>query len=247
MLKEEYNERIDYLFDSDLKIIQSSEVFSFSIDAVLLAKFVGLPITRGKIIDLCTGNGAVALMMSLRTKAKITGVEIQSRLADMATRSIALNGLEEQVDVYCEDIKKVVKRVGFHQFDTVTCNPPYFSERQTPNKNPNRSLAIARHEIYLTLEEAIHVSSQLVKQRGKVAFVHRPERLGEMLELMPLYRLTPKRIQFVYPKQGKDANIMLVEAIKDGRQGIKVLPPLFVYDEEGQYTKELLTLASHRS
>ncbi|GGE53904.1 hypothetical protein GCM10011391_35980 [Pullulanibacillus camelliae] len=246
MIISEKNERIDYLFDSEYKIIQSKDVFSFSIDAVLLAKFVSLPLRKGSIIDLCTGNGAVALMMALRTKAQITGVELQERLADMAKRSVTLNQLDEQVNIICSDIKALPAFDSIHQCDVVTCNPPYFSNQQTVKRNPNPSLAIARHEIHLTLEEAIQVSSQLVRQKGKVAFVHRPERLGEILALMPQYRLFPKRLLFVYPKRGKEANIMLIEATKDGRPGIKVLPPLYIYDEEGCYTKELLTLASHR-
>lgn len=246
MIIGENNERIDYLFDSDYKIIQSKDVFSFSIDAVLLAKFVSLPLTKGSIVDLCTGNGAVALMMALRTQAQIIGVELQERLADMAKRSVALNQLDDHVSIICQDIKALSSFRDLHQCDVVTCNPPYFSNQQTVRYNLNPSLTIARHEIHLTLEEAIGISSQLVKQKGKVAFVHRPERLEEILALMLRYRLFPKRLLFVYPKKGKNANIMLVEAIKDGKPGLKVLPPLYIYDEDGNYTKELLTLASHR-
>ena len=246
MIIGENNERIDYLFDSNYKIIQSKDVFSFSIDAVLLAKFVSLPFTKGSIVDLCTGNGAVALMMALRTQVQIVGVELQERLADMARRSVMLNKLEGRVNIICHDIKELSSFHDLHQCDVVTCNPPYFSNKQTIRYNLNPSLTIARHEVHLTLEEAIETSSQLVKQKGKVAFVHRPERLEEILSLMLQYRLSPKRLLFVYPKKGKNANIMLVEAVKDGNPGLQVLPPLYIYDEDGNYTKELLTLASHR-
>jgi tRNA1(Val) A37 N6-methylase TrmN6 len=236
-------ERIDSLLDTDLRIIQSKEVFSFSLDAVLLAKFVYVPILDGGMIDLCTGNGVIPLILSKRTKGPITGIELQPRLSDMAERSVKLNGLEERLSIHCGDIKDAPSIFGHGAFNVVTCNPPYFTSEQAFVKNPNPHYAIARHELYMTLEDAIRVSSQLVKQKGKVAFVHRPERLIEILSLMEKYRVAPKRLQLVYPRSSEAANMLLIEGVKDGKPGLKILPPLVVYDERGEYTKELLNLS----
>lgn len=233
------DERLDYLLAENLRIIQSPSVFSFSLDAVLLARFVYVPIQKGNIIDLCSGNGVIPLFLSARTKGSITGVEIQERLYDMAVRSIEYNKLQERLQMIHGDIKEMPKQVGYGKFDVVTCNPPYFITPSKEEINPNEHLAIARHEILCTLEDAVRASSQLVKQGGKVAFVHRPGRLLDIVTVMREYRLEPKRIQFVYPKQGKEANTLLIEAIKDGSPDLKILPPLFVYNEQGDYTAEV--------
>ncbi|PFO02910.1 SAM-dependent methyltransferase [Bacillus sp. AFS076308] len=237
ILKED--ERLDYLLAEKLRIIQSPTVFAFSLDAVLLARFVYVPIQKGNLIDLCSGNGVIPLFLSARTKGNITGVEIQDRLYDMAVRSIEYNKLEGRLKMIHGDIKEMPQQLGYGKFDVVTCNPPYFITPSKEEINPNEHLAIARHEILCTLEDAIKASSQLVRQGGKVAFVHRPGRLIDIITLMRQYRLEPKRIQFVYPKQGKEANILLVEAIKDGSPDLKILSPLIVYNEDDEYTPEI--------
>lgn len=239
MVKLKEDERLDYLLAENLRIIQSPSVFAFSLDAVLLARFVYVPIQKGKLLDLCSGNGVIPLFLSAKTKGDITGVEIQPRLYDMAVRSIEYNGLQHRLHMILGDIKEMPKQLGYGKFDVVTCNPPYFATPPKSEMNPNEHLAIARHEIYCTLEDAIKVASDLVRQGGKVAFVHRPGRLIDIITLMRRYRLEPKRIQFVYPKAGKDANTLLVEAIKDGRPDLKIEKPLIVYDDKNEYTKEL--------
>lgn len=233
------DERLDYLLAEDLRIIQSPSVFSFSLDAVLLAKFTYVPVKQGAIVDLCTGNGVIPLFLSARTKAKITGVELQPRLADMATRSVTYNELTEQITILEGDVKIVPKQLGFEKYDVVTCNPPYFPAHEASNKNLKEHLAIARHELHLTLDEAVQSASQLLKQGGKAAFVHRPGRLLDIVTAMRANRLEPKRIRFVYPKEGKEANTLLIEGIKDGKPDLKILPPLYVYDDEGNYTEEV--------
>ncbi|ASS89705.1 MAG: tRNA1(Val) (adenine(37)-N6)-methyltransferase [Bacillaceae bacterium] len=233
------DERLDYLLAEDLRIIQSPSVFAFSLDAVLLAKFVYVPIQKGNLIDLCTGNGVIPLLLSTRTKGTITGVEIQKRLFDMAVRSVQYNHLEHQIKIIHGDILDMPKQLGYGKFDVVTCNPPYFKTPGQEELNKNEYFAIARHEILCTLEDAIRVSSQLVRPGGKVAFVHRPGRFLEMIELMKKYRVEPKRIRFVYPKLGKEANTLLVEGIKDGNPDLKILPPLIVYDDQNNYTDEV--------
>ncbi|WP_246945996.1 tRNA1(Val) (adenine(37)-N6)-methyltransferase [Bacillus pinisoli] len=236
------DERLDYLLAEELRIIQSPSVFAFSLDTVLLAKFVYVPIQKGNLIDLCTGNGVIPLLLSTRTKGTITGVEIQERIFQMAKRSVEYNALSEQIKIVHGDLNDMPKELGHGKFDIVTCNPPYFPTPATSEKNRNEHLAIARHEIYCTLEDVVRVSSQLVRSGGKVAFVHRPGRLLDIVTLMRAYRLEPKRLQLVYPKQGKEANTLLIEGIKDGNPDLKILPPLIVYNNDGEYTKEVQTI-----
>ncbi|MEK5230237.1 tRNA1(Val) (adenine(37)-N6)-methyltransferase [Lysinibacillus sp. FSL K6-0232] len=233
------DERLDYLLAENLRIIQSPSVFSFSLDAVLLSKFVTIPYHKGKIVDLCSGNGVIPLFLSARTKGQIIGVEIQPRLFDMAERSISYNKLEDQIHMVLGDVKEVPKQLGIEKFDVVTCNPPYFLAHEASDKNLSEHYAIARHELYLTLEEAIQSTSKLLKQGGKAAFVHRPGRLLDIVTAMRANRLEPKRMQLVYPKKGKEANTLLIEGIKDGKPDLKILPPLYVYNEDNEYTAEV--------
>ena len=233
------DERLDYLLAENLRIIQSPSVFSFSLDAVLLSKFAYVPIQKGSIVDLCTGNGAIPLFLSARTKASIIGVELQERLADMARRSVRYNRLDEQIAIMKGDVKDSPKILGFEKYDVVTCNPPYFPAHEASDKNLKEHVAIARHEIHLTLEEAVRAASQLLKQGGKAAFVHRPGRLIDIVEAMRANRLEPKRIRLVYPKMGREANTLLIEGIKDGKPDLRIEPPLYVYDEQGEYTEEV--------
>lgn len=236
-LKED--ERLDYLLGEPLRIIQSPSVFAFSLDAVLLAHFTYVPILKGNLVDLCSGNGVIPLLLSRRTKGTIKGIEIQERLYDMAVRSIEYNDLSDRVKMIHADLKEIPKTIGHAKYDVVTCNPPYFPAVKESEQNANEYIAIARHEIMCTLEDVIRVSSQLLKQGGKAAFVHRPGRLLDILTLMRTYKLEPKRLQFVYPKHGKEANTVLIEGIKEGRADLKLLPPLTVYDEKNEYTDEM--------
>nr|WP_128896622.1 tRNA1(Val) (adenine(37)-N6)-methyltransferase [Longirhabdus pacifica] len=220
-----------------MQIIQSAEVFSFSMDAVLLSHFCSVP-TKGNIIDLCTGNGVIPLLLTARTKGNITGVEIQERLADMAHRSVELNQLQHQIRIDQGDIRHYHETCGYGQFDLVTVNPPYMRD-STGRQNINEYVAIARHEIRCTLEDVIAASSKCVKSGGKVAMVHRPSRIAEILMIMQQYRLAPKRIRFVHPHVHKEANMVLVEAISDGKPDVRLLPPLIVYEADHQYSEEI--------
>lgn len=233
------DERIDYLVaDKTMKIIQSPSVFCFSLDAILLAHFTYVPIKKGNILDLCAGNGAISLLLTKRSNAKIVGLEIQERLVSMANRSIKLNQLEEQVTVINGDLKAAQSDLKQSTFDLVTCNPPYFNTPNETEYNKNKHETIAKHEVCCTLEDVIKACKRYVKPRGKVAIVHRPERLVDLITLFRKYRLEPKRIQFVYPKAGEEANIVLIEAIRDGNMGLKMLPPLYIYNKDGTYTVE---------
>lgn len=235
-------ERIDQLFSTDVKIIQNKAVFSYSIDSVLLSRFPKIP-SKGLIVDLCSGNGAVGLFASTRTKAPITLVELQERLADMAERSIQLNRLEKQVTMVQDDLKNLLEHVPRSQVDLILCNPPYFKSIETSKKNLSEHYLLARHEITTNLEEICQVSRHALKSNGRLAMVHRPDRFLDILDTLSQYNLAPKRVQFVYPKVGKDANMLLIEAIKDGStDGLKILPPLFVHKDNGDYTDEIFEI-----
>lgn len=223
------NERLDDLMtDSGLKIIQSRDVFSFSLDAVLLSRFAKVP-KYGRIVDLCSGNGVIPLLLSDRTKASIDAVEIQPRLADMARRSVAINGLSEQIRVIEQDLRVYKQLAGNGVYDAATVNPPYMPVT-AGDKNENEHYAIARHEIHCTLEDVAEACSRLVRPGGKVSMVHRPSRLLDIAETLRKWRLEPKRIQFVHPHAGAEANMILIEAVRDGKPDIKLLPPIMVYE-----------------
>lgn len=238
MLKE--NERIDQLMQYDLSIIQSPDVFSFSLDAVLLGDFAKVRNRDDqKIMDLCAGNGAVALMVSQKTKSPVQAVEIQETLVDMAKRSVTLNNLNAQVEIIHQDLKDI-PAVHHDSVDVITCNPPYFALEKDSIINPNEQLAIARHEIHITLDELIHKISKLLKIKGKVFLVHRPNRFLELMDVMRKYRLEPKNVRFVYPNEQLEANMVLIEGIKHGgKSGFKMLPPLYIQDEAGDYQTEV--------
>lgn len=229
-------ERVDQLFTSDVKIIQNREVFSYSVDSVLLSRFPRLP-QKGLIVDLCSGNGAVGLFASSMTKARIVQVEIQERLADMNQRSIGLNGLENQVSVIKDDLSHLPDHIGRSKVDLILCNPPYFKVDKDSNLNESEHYLLARHEVTTNLDQICHTAQQVLKSNGRLAMVHRPDRFLDILETMKTYKLAPKRLQFIYPKVGKEANMLLIEAIKDGSpDGLKILPPLIVHEENGDYT-----------
>lgn len=239
MVKLYDDERIDFLLaDESMKIIQSPSCFAFSLDAVLLAHFAHIPIKGGRILDLCTGNAVIPLLLSKRTQAEIVGVEIQERIFHMAERSIALNNLTDRLSVIHGDLKEMQPVLGHSNFDVVTCNPPYFRSPRETEYNENEYLTIARHEVCCTLEDVVRACKLHVRPGGKVVMVHRPGRIVDIIDLFREYKLEPKRIRFVYPKFGKEANMLLIEGIRDGKPDIKILPPLYIYNEDGMYTEE---------
>jgi tRNA1(Val) A37 N6-methylase TrmN6 len=179
--------------------------------------------------------------MSTRTKAIIHAVEIQERLADMAQRSVILNGLQEQIHITQGDLRQAHETFGHGQFDLVTVNPPYLPVIAGV-QNTNEHFAAARHEIHCNLEEVVTSCAKLVRAGGKVAMVHRPSRLVDIMTLMRQYRLEPKRIRFVHPRIGEEANMVLVEAIKDGRPEVRLLPPVIAFKNESEYGDELMQI-----
>lgn len=235
-------ERIDQLFSSDVQIIQNKEVFSYSIDSVLLSRFPNIP-SRGLIVDLCSGNGAVGLFASTKTKAKIIEIELQERLAEMAQRSIRLNQLDDQVSMICDDLKNLLDHVPRSGVDLGGRRIIKKKATESSKKNISQHYLLARHELTTNLDEICYISRHALKSNGRLAMVHRPSRFLEILDTMRKHGLVPKRVQFVYPKIGKEANMLLIEAIKDGSiDGFKLLPPLVVHEENGDYTQHIRRL-----
>lgn len=236
----EGNERLDDLMADGLQIIQSRDVFSFSMDAVLLSRFAAVP-KRGRVLDLCTGNGVVALLLTTRTSASIDAVEIQPRLADMARRSVAFNNLGHRVTIIDGDLREYHLQAGYGKYDAITINPPYMAP-QTGDANRNAHYAIARHEIECSLNDAVAACARLVRTGGYVSMVHRPGRLADIMVAMRQWKLEPKRIRFVHPYRGSEANMVLIEAIRNGKPDVRLLPPLIVYEHDQQYTQELMDI-----
>ena len=238
------HERLDRLEKENIDIIQSREVFSFSLDAVLLADFATIAERRkATIVDLCSGNGAVAFLLSHKTTNPITAVEIQEQLYDMAMRTTQLNGLEDRITFIHQDIRNLKGIIPKDSVDFITCNPPYFKVKETNLTNLKEAYTIARHEVHLPLEDLLSTISGLLKMKGKAYLVHRPDRLSDILTEARQHRLEAKRVQFVYPKEGKDSNIVLIELMKDGLPGgLKVLPPITVFNEQQEYTEKIRSI-----
>ena len=231
------------LLNKNLKIIQRSDYFNFSIDSLLISEFVNLTKNTKKILDIGTGNAVIPLFLSKRTSAKIYGVEVQEISYQLALRNISINNLNEQIYIIYDNIKNYLKYFTIGSFDIVLSNPPFF--KVTENKellNDLEQLSIARHEIELNLDDLIEISSKLVKDRGYFYLVHRADRLSEILVTLQKYNFEAKKIKFCYTTKQKNAKIVLIEAIKNGKVGLTILPPLVINKDNGEYTDEVLKM-----
>lgn len=241
MIREECGERLDDLQCDGLYLIQNPDKFCFGIDAVLLSNFVKIK-KDGYAVDLCTGSGIVPILLSTKTKAKkITGIEIQSDIADMASRSVSYNKLDEKIDIINDDISNALKYIKHSCVDTVCVNPPYMKD-MAAIKNPDLPLAIARHELLTDLESVINIANKLLKENGRFFMIHRPSRLSEIFASMKQNRIEPKRIRFIHSYIDSKANLVLIEGLKGSGVWLDVEPPLAVYKEKNVYTDEVLKI-----
>ena len=237
ILKE--NERIDDLEINGFRIIQNPFCFCFGMDAVLLANFARIS-PKADVIDLGTGTGIVPLLLAAKSKGQSwTGLEIQENMVDMARRSVEMNEVTEKVNILQGDLKAVREMFKPARFGAVTSNPPYMKEN-SGLKNPSDTIYISRHEVSASLEDVVSAASYLLKTNGTFTMVHRPSRLPEIMEMMVKYRLEPKRMQLVQPTVDKEPNLVLIEGVKEAGRECRILPALAVYDNEGNYTEELL-------
>lgn len=236
ILKE--NESLEDLQAGNLKLIQKKDGFRFGADAVLLADFAKDARAR-EMLDLCTGSGIIPILLSHKTKIeKIFGIELQRETFDTACRSVALNGLEKRIFLECGDLKNGAEIYGKRRFDLITCNPPYMPAG-CGIKNEATAKLIARHEIACTLEDVIAVSAQLLTQHGHLMLVHKPTRLADIVCLMRKYDIEPKRIRFVHKKTDAEPSLVLADGAYKGGRELRIMPPLYLYDENGDETIEL--------
>lgn len=232
------NERFDELQRNGYQIIQKKDGFCFGMDAVLLSGFAS--VKEGELaLDLGTGTGIIPILLEAKTAGKhFTGLEIQVEMAEMAERSVAYNHLEEKIDIITGDIKEASHLFGAASFDVVTSNPPYMNDAHGL-KNPALPKAIARHEVLCTLDDVVREAARVLKPGGRFYMVHRPHRLIEIITTLTSYKLEPKRMKLVHPYVDRDANMVLIEAVRGGKSMIKVEAPIIVYKEPGVYTDEI--------
>lgn len=225
----------------NLKIVQNSNYFNFSLESVMIPRFCVLK-NNMKIIDFCTGNAPIPMILSTLTDSNIIGVELQKEIYNLAVQSIKINNLEDRITLLNMNVLDIFNVYETDSFDLITCNPPYFKVNEFSNLNNNMIKSIARHEIEIKLEDICRISKKLLKNNGSLVLVHRTDRLSEIINMLLKYNLQPKRIRFLYPKELENSNLVLIDARKNGNVGLKVLPPLICHNMDGSYTKEVLDM-----
>ncbi len=236
------NERIDDLEFKSLKIIQNEKGFCFGMDSVLLSDFAKNMKNNSTVLDLGTGTGIIPILLCGKTNLKkVVGIEIQQDVANMAKRSSQLNNLQDRFEVVNTNIIDLKNIYEKQSFDVIVTNPPYKKEN-TGITNENEAKLISRHEITANLEDFISISKDLLKDKGEFYMVHRPERLVDILSLMRKYKIEPKILKFVSPNKNKEPNLILIKGIKNANSFLKVEKNLYVYNEDGKYTNEILKI-----
>ncbi len=223
----------------NMYIYQDTDYFKMSLDSLLLANFVTLNLRDKNILDIATGNAPIPMLLTYKTKAKIYGIEIQKEIYDLGVKSIIQNSMDKQIEIINEDAKNACNLFSDDYFDVITCNPPYFSTSNELFENDNLIKATARHEKFLNINDVFVISKRLLKTNGRLAIVHRTERFIEIVDMARKYGFSIKKVRFVYPKMGKNSDLVLIECTKNGKNGLKLLSPLFVYNEDGHYNSEI--------
>lgn len=232
------SERIDDLQCKGLKIIQKNDGFRFGVDAVLLANFADVK-RDADVLDIGTGTGIIPVLIAGKTKARaVTGIEIQPDMAEMASRSVKMNDLDDRIVIVEGDIRKGLELFKQASFDVVLSNPPYM-KAGGGLVNPSGPKAISRHEIMCTLEDVVGMATRLLVPGGQLAMVHRPERLVDIVYQMRVNGIEPKYIRFVHPSLYRKANLLLIKGTKGGNPELKMMEPLYVYDESGNFSKQI--------
>lgn len=227
----------------NIKIIQRNDFQNFTLDSVLISDFVKINRKSKKILDIGTGCGIIALILANRSKAEIVGVELQEIMADIAKENVQNNELENRVKIMQGDIKNYREIFKRDEFDVVVMNPPYFEFKGDISQiNDLEQLAMARHNVDLSLGEIVEASAFVLKNGGSFNMVFRVERLVEVFEIMRKYRLEPKRLTNIFTKQDGESKICLIEGIKDAEKGLKIENPIFVYDEKGKRSEYIENL-----
>jgi tRNA1Val (adenine37-N6)-methyltransferase len=239
------DETLDALFGGDLQLYQKKQGYRFSVDSILLADFATIR-SGNKVIDLGTGNGVLPLILAYRYPSiLITGIEIQRHMADRAARNIRLNGYEDRIVIAQMDIALTIERFKAESFDSVICNPPY-RQATSGRLSLSSEKQIARHELKATLDDFVRAAAFLLKNKGSFACIHLGDRTVDLVSAMRSAGLEPKRLRTVHAFSDAKASMVLVEAVKGGRKGVDILPPLIIYDSAKNYTAELNAIAAGR-
>ena len=224
---------------NNLKIIQNDDWFKFSLESVLLPNFVNINLRCKNILDLCTGNAPIPLLLSLKTKAKIVGVEIQKDVYELAIKNVKINKLEEQITIVNDDLKNLKNIYNGDDFDLITVNPPYFKNQDVDIMNHDIHKRMARHENNTTIDDIIKISTFLLKNNGHFVMVHRTERFFEITDCLKKHNLIPKRVQFIYPKINSNSNLFMIDCIKNGKSEVIFEKPLYIHNDDGTYKDEI--------
>lgn len=236
------NERIDDLEYKGLKIIQNTEGFCFGIDAVLLSDFAKEIRNNSEVLDLGTGTGILSILLSAKTNLKkIYGIDIQEEVVDMAKRSVKLNKLDDKIEIINKNIKELEGIFEKNSIDSIVTNPPY-KKIETGKKNEKENKYISRHEVTASLEDFIKTSFNLLKDKGSLYMVHRPERLTEIIYTLKKYKLEPKKIRFIHSNYEQEPKLVLIKAVKNAKEFLTVEKPLIIYKQNGEYTDEILKI-----
>ena len=232
------DETIDDLQLDGLMLIQKKNNFKFGVDAVLLSNFA--KVKKGdKILDIGTGTGIIPVLMVAKTQENhITGLEIQKDMADMAFRSIQMNKMCDRVSIVQGDIKDWDKLFGKAKFDLIVCNPPYMQSNAGIH-NVNDAKAIARHEVKCTLEDVVRASAGLLKPYGRLAIIHRPARLVDIMVVFRDNFIEPKTLRFIHSNPTSMPSMVLIQGTKQGKKELKILQNLYIFDQDGNYSKEI--------
>lgn len=231
----------DLLGYDNIKILQNDEMFSFSLDSMLLADFIDTKRAK-RIMDLGTGNAPIPLFLTLKTDAKIYGVEIQKEVAALAIDSVKMNNLDDKIEIINKDFIGIYKELGANSFDIVCANPPYFKVNDTSIINKSDYLTIARHEVKSSIYDVAKEASKLLVDGGRLYIVHRTERLPEILTCLENNKFGIKKIRLIYPKINKDSYMFLLECRKNKKTDLRIVSPLYIHDESGKYTTEVLNI-----
>ncbi len=240
-------ERINDLLEiNNLKIYQNDDWFKFSLESVLLPNFITLNLRCKNIIDLCTGNAPIPLILSTKTKANIVGVEIQKDVYELAKKSVEINKLDNRIKLINDNLSNLKKYYEGDYFDIVTVNPPYFKDLKESLKNEDIHKTIARHEIHTNLDEIIKMSAYLLKNGGYLAMVHQTNRFFDVVDVLKKHNFSINKVQLIYPKEDRESNLFMIEAIKDGNSGVKFLKPLYIHNEDGSYRDEIIGMFKNK-
>jgi tRNA1(Val) A37 N6-methylase TrmN6 len=229
----------DTLFDGHIKCLQHRDGYRFSVDAVLLGNFVK-PKKRARVLDLGCGNGIISLIMAYRyNDISITGLELQPDLARLSRKNTELNNLSERIRIIRGDLKEIKSYIPSGTFDMVVSNPPY-RKIGTGRINPGTEQAKARHEQTADITDFVSAAAWAVKRRGRVIIIYPASRGIAVITEMLKYELEPKKILAIYSYPGSAATLLIVEAVKQGGEEMKLLPPFYIYGKKGgAYSPEM--------